>query len=141
MGRNLTLQFCVDFCHTTTQIHPPTPPPSHSSRSLQSARLASCLFFFFFFKLYNIVLVLPNIEMNPPGVNLATFQNLFPHDRIYMTMLFSQFVPTSLSPAVSTSQFSTRFTSIIFLYIWCIYIYIYALIYNACSLSDLLHSL
>ena len=30
------------------------------------------LLFFFFFKLYNIVLVLPNIEMNPPQVYLCS---------------------------------------------------------------------
>ena len=29
-------------------------------------------FFFFFFKLYNIVLVLPNIKMNPPQVYLCS---------------------------------------------------------------------
>ena len=29
-------------------------------------------FFFFFFKLYNIVLVLPNIEMNPPRVYMCS---------------------------------------------------------------------
>ena len=30
------------------------------------------LLFFFFFKLYNIVLVLPNIEMNPPQVYMCS---------------------------------------------------------------------
>ena len=32
----------------------------------------STILFFFFFKLYNIVLVLPNIEMNPPQVYLCS---------------------------------------------------------------------
>ena len=30
------------------------------------------IFFYFIFKLYNIVLVLPNIEMNPPQVYLCS---------------------------------------------------------------------
>ena len=34
--------------------------------------LTACLAFFFFFKLYNIVLVLPNIEMNPPQVYMCS---------------------------------------------------------------------
>ena len=29
-------------------------------------------FFYFIFKLYNIVLVLPNIEMNPPQVYMSS---------------------------------------------------------------------
>ena len=33
---------------------------------------ASVFFFYFIFKLYNIVLVLPNIEMNPPEVYLCS---------------------------------------------------------------------
>ena len=33
---------------------------------------AVCGFFFFFFKLYNIVLVLPYIKMNPPQVHMCS---------------------------------------------------------------------
>ena len=34
--------------------------------------MAVKLFFYFIFKLYKIVLVLPNIEMNPPQVNMCS---------------------------------------------------------------------
>ena len=54
--------FLDTHCLSVLNI-PPTPP------------LGEILFFFFFnfiFKLYNIVLVLPNIEMNPPQVYLCS---------------------------------------------------------------------
>ena len=40
--------------------------------SYYSLKMQALVFFYFFFifKLYNIVLVLPNIEMNPPQVYL-----------------------------------------------------------------------
>ena len=50
------------------------------SRNIDTAQIPleiiECCFFFFFiffiFKLYNIVLVLPNIEMNPPQVYMCS---------------------------------------------------------------------
>ena len=39
---------------------------------LEKEMVTHSVFFFFFFKLYNIVLVLPNIEMNPPQVYLCS---------------------------------------------------------------------
>ena len=46
------------------------------SRNIDTAQIPleiiECCFFFFFFKLYNIVLVLPNIEMNPPQVSMCS---------------------------------------------------------------------
>ena len=46
---------------------------------------------FFFFKLYNIVLVLPNIKMNPPQVNpCSPFWTLFPPPSPYPPSGWSQ---------------------------------------------------
>ena len=80
---------------------PPSPPPCHPSRLSQSACLGSLCY-------------------------LATF-HYFTHDRIYVcvcihtyiyiyiSMLLPQFIPPSSSPTVSTSVFSTRFISNIYL--------------------------
>ena len=49
------------------------PNPGIEPESLLSPALAGgFFFFFFFFKLYNIVLVLPYIEMNPPQVYMCS---------------------------------------------------------------------
>ena len=42
------------------------------SRVFSNTTVQQHQFFFFFFKLYNIVLVLPNIEMDPPQVYLCS---------------------------------------------------------------------
>ena len=83
--------------------------------------------FYFIFKLYNIVLILPNIEMNPPQVftcspyhssqctspkhpvlciepGLAT---RFIHDILHVSMPFSQIFPPSPSLTESISLFYT----------------------------------
>ena len=44
----------------------------------------------------------------------------FIHGSVYMSMLLSQFIAPSLSPAVSTSMFSTGFISTIFLESICV---------------------
>ena len=87
--------------------------------------------FYFIFKLYNIVLVLPNIEMNPPQVYMCSpswtllpppspyissqctspkhpvsciepgLVTRFIHDSIHVSMPFSQIFPPSPSPTES----------------------------------------
>ena len=52
-------------------------PPRDQTMSFKSSALVAKFFVFFFkfyfiFKLYNIVLVLPNIEMNPPQVYMCS---------------------------------------------------------------------
>ena len=69
----------------------------------------------------------------------------FTHCSIYMSVLFSQFVPSSPSPAVSTSPFSMP-TSLLLTctqvnQYHCSRFHIYVSIYGTCfSLSDLFHS-
>ena len=47
--------------------------PPASNLFLQRQPLSTFFFkFYFIFKLYNIVLVLPNIEMNPPQVYMCS---------------------------------------------------------------------
>ena len=46
--------------------------------------------FFFFFKLYIIVLVLPNIKMNPPQVYMCSGFFFFKHrNRVYLSPSFA----------------------------------------------------
>ena len=119
----IALQCCVDFCHTTcksviilhthTHTHslpsePPFPPPSHSSRSLQRARLGSLCY-------------------------AATSHQLF-HTRqcIYVNDT-SSIHPTSPSPTVSTSLLprsvpSTRLVP--FFYISCTCVNIWYLFFS-----------
>ena len=60
------------------QCHSPNHPTLSLSHRVQktvlyiSVSFAGLLFFYFIFKLYNIVLVLPNIEMNPPHVYMCS---------------------------------------------------------------------
>ena len=59
----------------TCVLHPPSPLVTTALFSESVCLLA----FFFFFKLYNILLVLPNIEMNPPQVYMCSpFWTLLP---------------------------------------------------------------
>ena len=41
--------------------------------------------------------------------------NNFTHDSVYKSVLLSQFIPPSPSPAVSTNSYATRFINTIFL--------------------------
>ena len=45
---------------------------SWTIKKVEHRRINAFLKFYFIFKLYNIVLVLPNIEMNPPQVYMCS---------------------------------------------------------------------
>ena len=97
-------------------------------------------FYFYFILLYNTVLVLPYIDMNPPRVNMSSQYPPTPyhlsgsspctspkhpvssikhrpvihflHDSIHVSVPFSQIIPPSLSPSESKSPL---YTSVSFL--------------------------
>lgn len=88
---------CVGFCHTTTWISHqdtyipsplsfPSTPPSHPSRSSQITGLSSLC--------YIETVCLTQVSVRCVG-------------GVYVSVLLSQFIPPSPSPAVSTSLFCT----------------------------------
>jgi len=115
--------------------HPSAPAPSflYPASNLYWQFVSYIIHFFFFtflfyfiFKLYIIVLVLPNIKMNPPQVYMCSpswtllpppspyhpsgLSQCFIHDisyMIYVSMPVSQIFPPSPSPTESISLFYT----------------------------------
>ena len=57
--------------------------------SLLQHHSSKAIFFYFIFKLYNIVLVLPNIEMNLPQVYMCSIFELLLFDFSVLSFLYS----------------------------------------------------
>jgi len=58
-------------------------------KSLLQHHSSKAIFFNFIFKLYNIVLVLPNIEMNPPQVYMCSIFELLLFEFSVLSILYS----------------------------------------------------
>ena len=118
--RKITLQCCVGFCYTTTQIShnytyitsllslPPL-PPSHPSRSSQSTQLGSLCYIATSHQLPILYMVIPNTGIQPSSSVLEA-DSLLPNppgkSSVCVSMLPPPLVPLSPSPAVSTNPFS-----------------------------------
>ena len=148
-----------------TPVPPPSPyHPSGSSQCTSPKLPVSCIkpglvflffFFFFIFKLYIIVLVLPNIKMNPPQVYMCSPSwTLLPPPSpfhpsgsvsyiIHVFMPFSQIIPPPLpqSPKDCSIHLSLLLSPIQGYPYHLSKFHIYALVYcNGVFLSGLLHS-
>ena len=92
--RIIALQCCVGFCHqhesaVSMHVFPPSLPPFHGTSPSHRSRLSQ-----------STRVELPGSHSKFPLAGCFTYGNL------YVSMLLSEFVPPSPSPAVTTSLFS-----------------------------------